>query len=63
MADVSVGSPADKAGFKSGDVIREYNGQTIKDATQLKLQVAQTAPGTKVPGGAGARRSDLRRST
>ena len=30
-------------------MIREYNGQTIKDATQLKLQVAQTTPGTKVP--------------
>ena len=49
VADVSMGGPADKAGFKSGDVIREYNGQPVKDATQLKLQVAQTAPGTKVP--------------
>ena len=49
MADVSAGSPAEKAGLKSGDVIREYNGQAVKDATQLKLQVAQTAPGTKVP--------------
>ena len=49
VADVSTGSPAEKAGLKSGDVIREYNGQAVKDATQLKLQVAQTAPGTKVP--------------
>ena len=49
VADVSAGSPAEKAGLKSGDVIREYNGQAVKDATQLKLQVAQTAPGTKVP--------------
>ena len=49
VADVSTGGPAEKAGLKSGDVIREYNGQTIKDATQLKLQVAQTTPGTKVP--------------
>ena len=49
VADVSPGSPAEKAGFKSGDVIREYNGQAVKDRTQLKLQVAQTTPGTKVP--------------
>ena len=49
VSDLSPGGPAEKAGFKSGDVIRQYNGQPIKDASQLKLQVAQTAPGTKVP--------------
>ena len=49
VADISPGGPAEKAGLKSGDVIRDYNGQAVKDATQLKLQVAQTAPGTKIP--------------
>ena len=49
VADVTGGGPADTAGFKGGDVIREFNGAAIKDASQLKLQVAETAPGTKVP--------------
>jgi serine protease Do len=48
VGDVSPGSPADKAGFKSGDVITEMNGQPIEDASQLKLRVAETGPGATV---------------
>ena len=48
VADVVSGGAAESAGLKSGDVIREFNGQPVKDASQLKLQVAETAPGTKV---------------
>ena len=48
VADVVNGGAAENAGLKSGDVIREFNGQPVKDASQLKLQVAETAPGTKV---------------
>ena len=40
------GSPADKAGLKSGDVITQFNGQPIQDASQLKLRVAESAPGS-----------------
>ncbi len=47
VADVTAEGPADQAGLKSGDVIRGFNGHDIKDASQLKLQVAETAPGTK----------------
>jgi serine protease Do len=47
VSDVTSGGPADQAGFKSGDVIREFNGHEIKDASQLKLAVAETAPGNK----------------
>jgi len=48
VGDVTSGSPADKAGLKSGDVITQLNGQPIEDASQLKLRVAQTSPGSKV---------------
>jgi serine protease Do len=48
VGDVSSGSPADKAGIKSGDVITQVNGQSIEDASQLKLRVAESTPGSKV---------------
>jgi serine protease Do len=35
VEDVSSGSPPDKAGLKSGDVITQFNGQPIQDASQL----------------------------
>ncbi len=46
VGDVSPGSPAEKAGLRSGDVITQFNGQSIMDASQLKLRVAESAPGS-----------------
>ncbi len=48
VGDVSPDSPADKAGLKSGDVVTQVNGQPIEDASQLKLRVAETTPGSKI---------------
>ncbi|MFC5457443.1 DegQ family serine endoprotease [Prosthecobacter fluviatilis] len=49
VSAVNPGSPADKAGVKSGDVITEFNGKTVKDSRHLKLQVGSTTPGAAVP--------------
>ncbi|HXG30187.1 MAG TPA: DegQ family serine endoprotease [Thermodesulfobacteriota bacterium] len=47
VADVTPGGPADKAGVKRGDVILEFNGNRIKDMSELPKLVAATPPGTK----------------
>ena len=49
LFSVTPGSPADKGGLKSGDVVRTFNGKPVRDAAGFRLQVAETAPGTKVP--------------
>jgi serine protease Do len=49
VAEVTPGSPAAKAGIKSGDVIRKFNGKEVRDSRNLKLAVGATAPGSKVP--------------
>ena len=48
IAAVTPKSPAEKAGLHDGDIITEFNGKPVKDGRHLKLQVAQTAPGTSV---------------
>jgi serine protease Do len=49
IASVRPDSAAAAAGVQSGDVIVEFNGQPVQDASQLKLQVAEAGPGTTVP--------------
>lgn len=51
VGDVTPGSPADKAGVKTGDVILRFNGKAVTGSQQLRLMASQTAPGTKVPVG------------
>jgi len=46
--DVTAGGPADKAGLKTGDVIRKLNGQVIGDGGQLTAQVTNLSPGAEV---------------
>jgi serine protease Do len=49
VSGVTPDSPADKAGLKSGDVIVDFNGKAVTDSRHLKLQVAETVPGSSIP--------------
>jgi serine protease Do len=49
VGEVRPGSAAAKAGIREGDLIMEFNGQKVTDPRTLRLLVAQTAPGGKVP--------------
>jgi serine protease Do len=48
VSEVMPGSPADKAGLKSGDVLQKFDGKPVTDARHLKLAVATIPPGEKV---------------
>ncbi len=46
IGDVLPGSPAEKAGIQSGDIVVEYQGRAVKSANELRNSVAATSPGT-----------------
>jgi serine protease Do len=46
VADVMEGSPAERGGLKSGDVIREFNGKKVTAPSDLQRAVGLTAPGS-----------------
>jgi serine protease Do len=48
VGTVEKDSPADKAGFKTGDVIRKIDGQAVTDSTDVTSRIGNMAPGTKV---------------
>jgi serine protease Do len=41
-------TPAEKAGFKNGDVVIEFDGEHVRSATQLRRIVEETRPGREV---------------
>ena len=49
VAGVVTGGPADKAGLTKGDVITEYRGEAVANASVLRNDVAMTSSGTKAP--------------
>ncbi len=48
VAEVKLGSAADQAGLKKGDVITAFNGIEISEPNVFRNLVASTAPGTDV---------------
>ena len=44
---VSPGSPADRAGLQTGDVITKFNGRSIDSVNRLRNAIAFTPPGTE----------------
>ncbi len=48
VAEVAQGSPADKAGVKQGDVIKQVNGYKVENVDELRNRIALTPPGTRV---------------
>ncbi|MBF0566022.1 MAG: DegQ family serine endoprotease [Nitrospirae bacterium] len=47
VTDISDGGPADKAGFRRGDVITAFEGKEATSTRQLRNMVANTSPGSE----------------
>jgi serine protease Do len=48
VGNVEKGSPAEKAGFKAGDVIRAIDGVAMVDSTDITSRIGNAAPGSKL---------------
>jgi serine protease Do len=48
IGTVEKDSPAEKAGFKAGDVIRAIDGVAMVDSTDVTSRIGNAAPGTKL---------------
>ena len=48
VGTVEKDSPAEKAGFKTGDVIRKIDNVAVTDSTDVTSRIGNMAPGTKV---------------
>jgi serine protease Do len=60
VLSVEPNSPAEKAGLKRGDLIFDVNKRSIKNATELKQQIAAYKPNQKVSLGIERDKNDIR---
>src|SRR3989304_2666804 len=47
VGNVMPGSPAERGGLKTGDIIQEFNGAKVANVRQLQREVAQTPVGSQ----------------
>ncbi|MGH7865630.1 MAG: PDZ domain-containing protein, partial [Candidatus Binataceae bacterium] len=45
---LTVGSPAERAGILPGDIIKQFDGATVADASELERALANHSPGDRV---------------
>ena len=48
VQEVSPGGPADGAGLESGDIIVEFDGESVTDPTGLIVDIRSMQPGDEV---------------
>ncbi|MCF6312752.1 MAG: Do family serine endopeptidase [Verrucomicrobiales bacterium] len=48
VSEVWPGTPAEKSGFRPGDLILAYQGAAVNSMAKLRLAISNTAPGKKV---------------
>ena len=48
VAEVTPGSPGERAGLKPGDIVTEFGGNPVADSRHLQLLVARKPPGSQV---------------
>ncbi|MCI5223962.1 MAG: Do family serine endopeptidase [Candidatus Electrothrix sp. AR4] len=48
VAEITAGSPAEKAGIKQGDILLSLDGDKLNDVTSLRNRIAMISPGNKV---------------
>jgi S1-C subfamily serine protease len=48
VKSVVIGSPADRAGVRAGDVISVFDGETVPDGKAFDDLIAQYSPGQRV---------------
>ncbi len=49
IQDVLDGQPAARAGVRRNDILVEFDGRPVSDVQKLRIQVADTPPGKRVP--------------